>query len=98
MQTTPNLQPILTGETIQLRPLLATDFEKISASNKSAYGDTNDVYIKKIDEGVYDMGFLLFPISVAELIKIADLGEIMPPKSTWFEPKFLVGLITHEIN
>ncbi|MBU2046337.1 MAG: DUF1015 family protein, partial [Bacteroidetes bacterium] len=55
-------------------------------------------YIKKVDEGVFDMGFLLFPISVAELIKIADMGEIMPPKSTWFEPKFLAGLITHQIN
>ena len=55
-------------------------------------------YIKKVDEGVFDMGFLLFPISVAELIKIADIGEIMPPKSTWFEPKFLAGLITHQIN
>ena len=28
-------------------------------------------------------------------VKVADLGETMPPKSTWFEPKFLVGLVTH---
>ncbi len=55
-------------------------------------------YIKKVDEGILDMGFLLYPISVENLIKVADLGETMPPKSTWFEPKFLAGLITHVIN
>lgn len=54
--------------------------------------------LNKIDDGIFDMAFFLFPISVDELIKIADIGETMPPKSTWFEPKFLAGLVTHEIN
>lgn len=54
--------------------------------------------LKLVDQGVYDLAFFLFPIAVDDLIKIADIGETMPPKSTWFEPKFLAGLVTHEIN
>ncbi|MBD3749359.1 MAG: DUF1015 domain-containing protein [Sphingobacteriales bacterium] len=54
--------------------------------------------LELIDQGVYDLAFFLFPIAVSDLIKIADIGETMPPKSTWFEPKFLAGLVTHEIN
>ena len=42
--------------------------------------------------------FFLYPTSIDDLMKVADLGETMPPKSTWFEPKFLVGLVTHLIN
>lgn len=55
-------------------------------------------HLQFIDDGIYDLAFFLFPIAVADLIKIADIGETMPPKSTWFEPKFLAGLVTHEIN
>jgi uncharacterized protein (DUF1015 family) len=38
------------------------------------------------------VAFALYPTSVAELMAIADLGEVMPPKSTWFEPKLRSGL------
>lgn len=55
-------------------------------------------HLQFIDDEIYDLAFFLFPIAVADLIKIADIGETMPPKSTWFEPKFLAGLVTHEIN
>ena len=43
------------------------------------------------------MAFFVFPVSVVDLIKIADIEETMPAKSTFIEPKFLAGLITHEI-
>lgn len=55
-------------------------------------------YLKEIDKGIYDLAFFLFPTAIDDLMKIADLGETMPPKSTWFEPKFPAGLITHEIK
>ena len=41
------------------------------------------------------VAFALYPTSVAELMAIADLGEVMPPKSTWFEPKLRTGLLTN---
>jgi uncharacterized protein (DUF1015 family) len=37
----------------------------------------------------------MFPVSVDDLMRIADAGEIMPPKSTWFEPKLRDGLLSH---
>jgi uncharacterized protein (DUF1015 family) len=39
----------------------------------------------------------MFPVDVADLMRISDAGEIMPPKSTWFEPKLRDGLLSHVI-
>ncbi len=54
--------------------------------------------VKQVDEGNYAVAFTLFPTSVEQLIRVADAGEVMPPKSTWFEPKFQAGLIIHQVN
>jgi uncharacterized protein (DUF1015 family) len=43
------------------------------------------------------VAFSMFPVGVDDLMRIADAGEIMPPKSTWFEPKLRDGLLTHLI-
>lgn len=50
-----------------------------------------------VNRGDYRVAFSLFPTSIEELMAIADAGEVMPPKSTWFEPKLRSGLITHLI-
>ncbi len=55
-------------------------------------------HLLMIDNGKYDLAFFLYPTSIKDLMEIADLGKTMPPKSTWFEPKFLAGLITHQID
>lgn len=47
------------------------------------------------DDGI--CAFSMFPTSMEELMKVADSGRLMPPKSTWFEPKLLSGLFIHEI-
>lgn len=44
----------------------------------------------------WDIAFSLFPTSIEELIAVADAGELMPPKSTWFEPKLRSGLLIHK--
>jgi len=41
------------------------------------------------------VAFALYPVSMQQLIDIADSGEIMPPKTTWFEPKLRSGLVVH---
>lgn len=51
--------------------------------------------VKRVDSGSEKVAFAMFPTSVQELINIADAGEIMPPKSTWFEPKLRSGLFIH---
>ena len=50
-----------------------------------------------VDEGRAAVAFSLHPTTVDDLMRIADAGEIMPPKSTWFEPKLRDGLLTHLI-
>ena len=43
------------------------------------------------------MALALYPVTMKQLIDIADTGNIMPPKTTWFEPKLRSGLIIHEL-
>jgi len=50
---------------------------------------------KLVDEGKYTAAFAMQPVRVGTVLAIADAGEIMPPKSTWFEPKLLSGLVIH---
>lgn len=52
---------------------------------------------KLVDSGKAAVAFSLYPVSVEELMKISDAGEVMPPKSTWFEPKLRDGLLVHLI-
>lgn len=52
----------------------------------------------KVDNGEYAVAFTLFPTSIDQLIKVVDGGGVMPPKSTWFEPKFQAGLLIHKID
>jgi uncharacterized protein (DUF1015 family) len=53
---------------------------------------------KLVDERGYSVAFSLCPPEISELIAIADAGMIMPPKSTWFEPKLRSGLFVHLID
>jgi len=52
---------------------------------------------KRVDSGEMALAFSLYPVSIEQLFAIADSGEVMPPKSTWFEPKLRDGLLTHMI-
>ena len=51
-----------------------------------------------VDSGRAVVAFALFPTSVADLMEVADANEIMPPKSTWFEPKLRDGMVIHKID
>ena len=50
---------------------------------------------KRVDSGEMKIAFSLYPVSISQLLEIADTGNVMPPKSTWFEPKLRDGLLTH---
>lgn len=52
---------------------------------------------KRVDSGEMKVAFALYPVSMKQLIDIADTGNIMPPKTTWFEPKLRSGLVIHEL-
>jgi uncharacterized protein (DUF1015 family) len=53
---------------------------------------------KKVDSGQWAAAFALYPVLIDQLIHIADTGNIMPPKTTWFEPKLKSGLIIHSLE
>jgi len=53
---------------------------------------------KRVDSGEMKAAFALYPVSMKQLIDIADTGNIMPPKTTWFEPKLRSGLVIHSLD
>lgn len=53
---------------------------------------------RRVDSGEMKMALALYPVTMQQIIDIADSGNIMPPKTTWFEPKLRSGLVIHELN
>ncbi len=53
---------------------------------------------RRVDSGEMAVAFALYPVSMEQLMTIADTGNIMPPKTTWFEPKLRSGLIIHALD
>jgi len=53
---------------------------------------------KRVDSGEMQVAFALFPTSLDDLMAVADANEVMPPKSTWFEPKLADGLVSHVLD
>ncbi len=53
---------------------------------------------RRVDSGEMKVAFALYAVSMKQLINIADSGNIMPPKTTWFEPKLRSGLVVHELH
>ena len=52
---------------------------------------------KRVNSGEMKAAFSFYPVTIEQLFDIADSGKVMPPKSTWFEPKLRDGLLTHLI-
>jgi len=57
-----------------------------------------DALSQRVDRGEMKIAFALFPVTLSQLFAVADTGQIMPPKSTWFEPKLRDGLLTYLIR
>ena len=53
---------------------------------------------RRVDSGESAVAFALYPTSLDDVMKVADAGGIMPPKSTWFDPKLRSGLVTHPLD
>jgi uncharacterized protein (DUF1015 family) len=54
--------------------------------------------VRLVDSGKFRVAFAMYPVSIRELMNIADAGKVMPPKSTWFEPKLRSGLLVHTLE
>lgn len=81
-----------------LHPLLGITDLRNDARIEYIPGSKPVTVIKQmIDEGDYEIGFMLFPASIEEIKVLADNNLIMPPKSTYIEPKFRSGLVVYEL-
>ncbi len=79
-----------------LDPLLGITDQRTD-KNISFVGGVHGIEVleNKVDSGVADLAISMFPTSIEELIAVSDAGLLMPPKSTWFEPKLRSGLLIH---
>ncbi len=79
-----------------LNPVLGIDDPRTSDRIKFVGGIRGTEELERlVNSGKYSVAFSLFPTSIDQLINVADSGNVMPPKSTWFEPKLRSGMVVH---
>ena len=82
-----------------LQPELGIDNPRTATNIKFVGGIRGTGELEKlVNSGDYDVAFSLFPVTMDQLLAVADSGNVMPPKSTWFEPKLRSGLIVHLLD
>ncbi len=83
-------------QNLLLGPVLGIDDPRTNARITFEGGITPLSEIQQlVDNGLYAVAFTLYAVSVEQIINVADANKTMPPKSTWIEPKFLVGILTN---
>ena len=81
-----------------LHPLLGIDDPRTNNRIKFIGGIRGpQELVRLVDQKGFAVAFSMYPTTVDQLMAIADAGQIMPPKSTWFEPKLRTGLLSHEL-
>lgn len=79
-----------------LSPVLGIEDPRTSESIDFVGGIRGTSELERlVDSGRYELAFSLYPTSIDQLIEVAESGNVMPPKSTWFEPKLRSGLLVH---
>ena len=82
-----------------LQPLLGIDDPRTSDRIGFVGGIRGTAALEKaVDSGGYALAISMFPVDIDDLMKVADAGKVMPPKSTWFEPKLRSGLLVHSLE
>lgn len=82
-----------------LKPILAIDDPRTSDRIDFMGGIRGLKALKnEVDNGNMKIAFSMYPTTIQDLMDIADAGKVMPPKSTWFEPKLLSGLFIHKLS
>ena len=81
-----------------LQPILGIDDERTDERISFVGGKQAPEKLKRrVDEGRAQVAFSLFPTAMDDLLTVSDMNEIMPPKSTWFDPKLKDGILIHLI-
>jgi uncharacterized protein (DUF1015 family) len=85
-------------ETLLLKGPLGLSDDDISHLNRLGYGRDTEQALSSVESGEYDLAFLMRPTPIAEVRAVAASGENMPPKSTYFFPKLLTGLLFNPLS
>lgn len=81
-----------------LRPILGVEDPRTSEKIDFVGGIRGlEELERRVEEGM-KVAFSMYPVTIEDLMKVADSGEVMPPKSTWFEPKLRSGLFVHKLS
>ena len=82
-----------------LQPILGIDDVRTDARIDFVGGIRGTGELEKlVDSGAWAVAFSMYPTSIEQLMSVSDAGEVMPPKSTWFEPKLRSGLFVHQLD
>ena len=82
-----------------LDPILGIKDEKTDSRIRFVGGIRGlEELVRLVDQEEEAIAFAMYPTSMEELLTVADAGRLMPPKSTWFEPKLRSGLFIHEFE
>lgn len=81
-----------------LQPLLGIGDPRTDKRINFVGGIRGDDELKRLVDGGYAAAFSLFPTRMEQVMDVADSGQVMPPKSTWFEPKLLSGMVIHLLD
>ncbi len=82
-----------------LKPLLGIEDQRTSDRISFVGGIRGDQELERlVNSGRYTLAFSMFPTTMDQLLAVADAGKIMPPKSTWFEPKLCSGFLVNSLN
>lgn len=81
-----------------LRPVLGIEEPTTDKRLRFAGGNTKLRQLQEMADETGGVAFVMFPVEMEDIMKIADEGKLMPPKSTWFEPKLRSGLFVHKLK
>ena len=81
-----------------LNPLLGIRDQRVDRRIEFVGGRPPEALAAKVDGGEWAVAFWLSPTTVEELMAVSDARRVMPPKSTWFEPKLSDGLFVHVLR
>jgi uncharacterized protein (DUF1015 family) len=86
-------------QNLVLKPILGIDDPRADRRIDFVGGIRGMAELEKlVDSGVHAVAFSLYPTTLDQLMAVADSGQVMPPKSTWFEPKLMSGLFVHLLD
>ncbi len=92
-----SLHVLVLNETV-LQPLLGLDAAARAAGERIAFTEDIEEAWAQVDSGAYELAFLVDHVHVEQIVAVADAGEVLPQKSTFFYPKLATGMVLNPLD